>query len=171
MTPETRHLVTRSYTVLTRLSKDGDAALRHASFIEHGIGFARPSVDAPVKGGDRTSVVERSLNDPELTAATNLRHAWRHYANAVDTLDRALAAIVPTAPADRLPPGSGACGCCTRWVSGSSTDRIRRGLCEACRQAVRRMTASDPNLETSAAIARRRRALADNPNPEQDVEA
>jgi len=160
MNPDTRQLVARAYTVLTRLSKDGDTALRHAAHIEHAIGFARPAVDAPVQGGDTTSVVERALHDPELANATALRNALARYATVTEELDRALTRILPTRIADRHPPGSGACSCCTRWVSGSATDRIRRGLCETCRQAVRRMVATDPNLETSAAVARRRRALA-----------
>jgi hypothetical protein len=163
MNPTTQQIVARAYTVLTRLSKDGDAALRQAAYIEHSIGFTRPSVDAPVQGGDTTSVVERAMNDPELANATALRRSLTRYASVVEELDRALTGVLPAHNTDRHPPGSGACSCCTRWVSGSATDRIRRGLCETCRQAVRRMVANDPNLETSAAVSRRRRALATTP--------
>ena len=35
-------------------------------------------------------------------------------------------------PAASDPPGAGTCQRCERWVSGSSSDRIRSGWCEAC---------------------------------------
>lgn len=146
-----------------RLATDGDLATRHARDAEEAIGYSRPNLDGGnVAGGDRTSIVERAAANRDRTNAAAWWAALERLERTLTDLDTALAAILPATPPEPLPLGAGYCGCCSRWVSGSATDRLRAGLCDACRQAVRRLTDRDPTLDRGAAIARRRRALADD---------
>jgi len=60
-------------------------------------------------------------------------------------LFRMLGAIVAqgTPPAEADAAGAGHCQRCSRWVAGTSSDRIRSGWCPACYQAWRRAGCPD----------------------------
>ncbi len=163
--PDPHTLARHAQQTAHRLLTDGDTATRYAQLAEEGVGYTRPNLNASVAGGDRTSVVERAANSRERSTAAAWWTALDRLTRALTDLDHALAELLPTTPPEPLPLGAGYCGCCTRWVSGSTTDRLRAGLCDACRQAVRRMTATDTTLDRGAAIARRRRTLTTE-NPE-----
>jgi hypothetical protein len=53
----------------------------------------------------------------------------------------------------------GDCHACGRYCSGSATDRLRAGLCNACRMAWQRAHAVDSRLERGDWLLARRRAL------------
>jgi len=141
-----------------KLARQGPTVQRHADLITDSIGFVRPSTDASVSGSRGASVVERTAVDQELIYVRQWEQALHQLARALHAVDQAMAPgrLLPTSSADHIPAGAGTCLSCSRWVSGAETDRLRSGLCDACRVAVRRMMAADPNLERAAAVARRR---------------
>jgi hypothetical protein len=169
--PDPTTLAHHAQQTAHRLLTNGDTATRYAQLAEAGIGYTRPNLNASVAGGDRTSVVERAAASHERATATAWWNALDRLTRALTELEHAMNALLPKTPTphDTPPVGAGHCGCCTRWVSGSTTDRLRSGLCDACRQAVRRITQNDPTIDRGAAIARRRRTLTetttDTPTP------
>jgi hypothetical protein len=152
--------------VIKRMGQLAHQADTEAEAITGSIGFVGTSTDSAVSGGSTSSIVERTAASKELGAVRQWEKAKLKLARALQEIDGALTALVPADAADWTPPGSGNCQACERWVSGSAGDRIRAGLCEACRVAVRRMMATDPSLERAAAVARRRSA-----STQQKVEA
>lgn len=141
-----------------KLARQGPTVQRHADLITESIGFVRPSTDASVSGSRGASVVERTAVDQELVYVRQWEQALHQLARALHAVDQAMAPgrLLPTSTAEHIPAGAGTCLSCSRWVSGAETDRLRSGLCDACRVAVRRMMAADPKLERAAAVARRR---------------
>lgn len=160
----TQQLTIVTRYVLRRLEREGSKADTHASLIARTSGYAgNSSFEAPVAGGDNSSVVERGLTDQELAHVRRWDEARRKLALALEAIDHALTGLLPPEQAPELPAGAGSCACCARWVSGSANDRLRSGLCDACRQSVQRMCHHDPTMDRGAAIARRRSQLASEP--------
>ena len=143
---------------------DVDGYLRkHAETIDTVVATERTASAYPTvgdgpggRGGSPSSPTERAVLDPTRTRLAELDAAAYRLAKALLEYRLAADAWLPRPEAEPVRAGAGYCAACDRWAPGG-VDRLRSGLCNACRSYVARRRTK--GVDRHAAIAERRRTL------------
>ena len=115
--------------------------------------------DDPGRGSGPSRPTERAALSRDAAAATEYDRATDQLVAALARWLKSADQLLPVDVGDPPPPGAGHCLTCARWVTGSTSDKLRAGLCDACRKAVDRARRADPTLDRHGALEARRAQL------------
>lgn len=146
------HRVARRIIEAEHASRDTDADGYPARTIAEGGGNSElTSVEA---AANRRGFGRNPRIDEHLIEAIGYLHDARNAAAAcigrLDAIDR----VVDRKPDERA--GEGTCAACDHHCDGTVANRLRSGLCDACRKAKQRFTSANPHTDPGTFIAWRR---------------
>ena len=118
------------------------------------------------RSSDTTSSTERAAldgsawTDVDATVALALRGVWHHATEVEHAFAKVLA---HASDDDPLPVGRGHCQACTHFCKGDGeNDRLRDGLCHACKSAKTRYLRRNPYATHSDFVTARKRDQRDH---------
>lgn len=178
------HQKTVTQQQLTRLLNLDTQLLKWANDWAEGYGTTSPTggQTGSGKNGINRPTETRSLTNTEgaglAARCQQLHEQLMQLIHHINQLDRKAATLQPLTPhsaditARQQDPrhwGAGDCLACRRYVPGTSTDRLRGGLCRTDADALRYAQRNNPTLDRQAWI-RARQAEEDTANSPQDGE-
>lgn len=173
LTPTQRHRhaieILARLTATTPLIGEASAALR----------LAQPGYPSATGGGGSPRL-DAAGNPPGLDRYLTMPDPATHATRRIDTLLAQLlaaatelhsivdlwATVVTDQPVIERRASGGDCLACSRFVSGSPSDRLRAGLCLSCYQHHRRWAIDNDNADRGDWMLARRRELRDADEPE-----
>lgn len=150
------------------------ATVEHLGAADHALRTAQPGYPTATGGGS-TPRLDAAGNPPGLDRYLDTPDPAAHATRRIDTLLAQLltaatelhsvvcewALPVTDQPTVQRKASGGDCLGCARYCSGADGDRLRAGLCNACRMHWRRWQGDNPTRDRGDWMLERRRTVAD----------